>query len=232
MSAHYVVSNAHLGAAPRGTEERLLAFIDTIRGSADSLYILGDLLDFWFEYGRAIPKHGFRVLAELVHLRRAGTRVVYLAGNHDLRFRDFLSRELGIEAATVLDVRLDGRRVWMSHGDEVDSRPIPALFRRLMRSRINNLLYSFVHPDVGIGFASWIARRSRARGQDDFLREEMARYAESRIAEGFDIVVTGHLHVPELRRLGDGYYLRTAWLHDCSYGVIRDGVPALERFEA
>lgn len=232
MSAHYVVSDAHFGAAPPEDEERFLAFCESLRGRADSLFVLGDLLDFWFEYGRAIPKHGFRALAELVHLRRGGTRVVYLAGNHDLRFRDFLGRELGIEAASQVSERLDGSRVWMSHGDEVDHRAVPALFRRLMRSRINNLLYSFVHPDVGIGFASWVASRSRARGQDDFLRGVMARHASRKLAEGYDIVVTGHLHVPELVRLDGGWYLRTAWCRGCTYGVIRDGVPALERFRA
>ncbi len=102
MSAHYFVSDAHLGAAPADAEKRLVAFLQSIQGQADSLYILGDLFDFWFEYGRAIPKHGFRVLAKLARLRETGTRIVYIAGNHDIRFTDFFRRELDIETAPAL----------------------------------------------------------------------------------------------------------------------------------
>ncbi len=231
MSAHYFVSDAHLGAAPAGAEERLLRFLESIRGRADSLYILGDLFDFWFEYGRAIPKHGFRVLAELVQLRKSGTAVVYLAGNHDLRFQEFFHRELGITTAFEWSGTIDGRRVWMKHGDEVDRRPVSMLFRRLMRSRLNRFLYSFVHPDLGIGFAGWVARRSRARGSDSGLREEMAGFAERKLAQGFDVVLLAHLHEPELRRFGEGVYVNTGdWLTHFSYGVMEDGEVSLRFF--
>jgi len=230
LSEHYFVSDAHLGAAPPESEARLLRFLETLHGRADSLYIVGDLFDFWFEYGRAIPKHGFRVLAELARLKKEGTRIVYVAGNHDFRFRDFFGRELGIETAESVSHVVDGLRVWVGHGDDIDQRFMSRLFRRLMRSRLNNFLYSFVHPDIGIGFANWVARQSRARGPDDQLRGRMARVAEARLAEGYDLVVMGHLHVPERRELDNGLYLNTGdWLTHFSYGVLRDGTVALER---
>ncbi len=229
MSAHYFVSDAHLGAAPAGAEKKLVAFLRSIRGQADSLYILGDLFDFWFEYGRAIPKHGFRVLAGLARLRETGTRIVYIAGNHDIRFTDFFRRELDIETAPALVETIDGLRVFMRHGDEVDRRPVSLLFRRLMKSRLNNFLYSFVHPDIGIGFAAWVARRSRARGHDESLRTAMHEYARHRLADGHDVVMLGHVHYPELRKFPEGVYLNTGdWLDSFSYGVIRDGTVALE----
>lgn len=231
MSAHYFVSDAHLGASPPGTEERLLAFLRSIRAKADSLYILGDLFDFWFEYGSAIPKTGFRVLTELAKLGEAGTRIVYLSGNHDLRLRDFFSRELGIETAPELEETIDGMRVWMKHGEEIDRRWLSVFFRRLMRSRLNSSLYSFIHPDVGIGFANRVAARSRARGLDPGLKHEMRRFAEEKLRRGVDVAVMAHVHEPELLRTDCGVYVNTGdWLTHFSYAVIRDGEVMLGYF--
>jgi hypothetical protein len=42
-----------------------------------------------------------------------------------------------------------------------------------------------------------------------------------------------HSHVPEVRRLGRGVYVNIGdWLTSFTYGVIRNGVVSLERFEA
>jgi len=203
-----------------------------VRHDGDRLIILGDLFDFWFEYGSAIPKTGFRVLLELARLRESGTRIVYLSGNHDLRFRGFFCRELGIETAPELDETIDGKRVWMKHGEEIDRRWLSVFFRRLMRSRFNNFLYSFVHPDVGIGFANWVAARSRARGHDPGLKHEMRESAQEKLRAGADVAVMAHVHIPELRRTDCGVYVNTGdWLRHFSYAVIRDGVVTLEYFE-
>jgi UDP-2,3-diacylglucosamine hydrolase len=229
LSAHYFVSDAHLGAG--GGAERLAGFLETLRGRADSLFVLGDLFEFWFEYREAMPKAGFAVLAQLVALHRAGTRIGYLKGNHDFWFADFLARELGTTAADELDVRLDGRRTFLAHGDAIDRGLIPRLFRRLMRSRLNGALYAQLHPDFGIRLARRVARTSRGLGVKPYLVADMARFAEAKLSAGFDLVVLGHSHEPELLHLAGGDYLNSGdWLHHFSYGVLRDGVVSLERW--
>ena len=231
MSAHYFVSDAHIGGGSPDAEQRLFRFLESIRGKAESLYILGDLFEFWFEYNRAIPKPGFRALAELAELSRTGTHIGYLKGNHDFWFKDFWQRELGAEAADELDVTLDGRRVFLAHGDVIDRAVVPRVFRVLMRSRLDGWLYSLLHPDIGIGLAQAIARASRVKNSKPSLVEDMARFAEGKLASGFDIVIMGHSHVPEVRQLGCGVYLNVGdWLTHFTYGVIRDGVPSLEVF--
>lgn len=232
LSAHYFASDAHIGGGNPDAEQRLFWFLESIRGKADSLYILGDLFEFWFEYGRSIPKPGFRALAELSELNRTGTRIGYLKGNHDFWFKDFWQRELGAEAADELDVVLDGKRVFLTHGDTLDRSFVPRLFRVLMRSRLNGWLYSQLHPDIGIGLALAVARANRVKNSKPSLVEDMARFAEGRLSSGFDIVVMGHSHVPEVRRLAGGVYLNVGdWMTHFTYGVIRDGVASLQRFE-
>jgi UDP-2,3-diacylglucosamine hydrolase len=231
LSAHYFVSDAHIGGGHPDAEQRLFRFLESIRGKADSLHILGDLFEFWFEYSRAIPKPGFRALAELAELSRTGTHIGYLKGNHDFWFKDFWQRELGAEAADELDVTLDGKRVFLAHGDTLDRAFVPRFFRVLMRSRLDGWLYSLLHPDIGIGLAQAVARAGRVKNSKPSLVEDMARFAEGKLASGFDIVILGHSHVPEVRQLGRGVYVNVGdWMTHFSYGVIRDGVPSLEVF--
>jgi UDP-2,3-diacylglucosamine hydrolase len=232
LSAHYFVSDAHIGGGNPDAEQRLFRFLESIRGKAESLYILGDLFEFWFEYGRAIPKPGFRALAELAELRRTGTRIGYLKGNHDFWFKDFWRRELGAEAADELEVNLDGKRVFLAHGDKLDRAFVPQFFRILMRSRLNGWLYSLLHPDIGIGLANSVARMSRSEGAKPSLVEDMATFARGKLESGFDVVILGHSHVPELRLIGGGAYINIGdWLTHFTYGVIRNGVPLLEVFQ-
>ena len=232
MNAHYFVSDAHIGGANPDAEQRLFRFLESIRGRAKSLYVLGDLFEFWFEYGRAIPRQGFRALAELAELSRTGTRIGYLKGNHDFRFKDFWPRELGAVAADELDVTLDGKRVYLAHGDALDTALVPRVFRALMHSRFNGWLYSLLHPDIGIGLALAVAQASRVNGVKPSLLADMAGFAENRLESGFDVVIMGHSHVPELRRFDGGVYMNVGdWLTHFTYGVIRDGQPSLEVFE-
>ena len=232
MSEHYFISDAHLGAAPVESEAKLVRFLAGLEGRADTLWILGDLFDFWFEYRWTIPKHGFRVLTALGRLRQAGTTITCLAGNHDLRMAGFFERALGVETAARVRVTLDGRRVLMRHGHEIDRRTIPRFFRLLMNSRLNNALYRLIHPDLGIALAGWVARRSRYRPPDTRLAGRMRGYARKCLEQGNDMVIFGHLHRPELVEFPEGSYLNTGdWLGNYSYGVLRDGVLSLEKFD-
>jgi UDP-2,3-diacylglucosamine hydrolase len=219
------------GGKPR-SEQKLCHFLRSLRGQAESLYILGDLFEFWFEYGRAIPKIGFHVLAELAELAEDGTHIHYLRGNHDFWFRDFLQRELGADAADEMDVMVDGKRVYLAHGDALDRAHVARFLRLLIRRRFNGILYSLIHPDLGIGLAQRVALASRRVGAAVYLRRTMAEFARAKIEVGFDVVMLGHSHAPELRHIGRGLYINTGdWLRHFTYGVIRDGVPALESFE-
>lgn len=233
MSAHYFVADAHLGAGRPDGEERLLRFLSTIKGRAESLYILGDLFDFWFDYRTVMPKFGFAVLTRLAELEQAGTELHFVRGNHDFRFRGLPDHMPGISVVgDEMEAVVDGRRVFLCHGDALDRGFVPRLFRALMRNPVSNALYSLLHPDVGFWLAHWVADRSRDIGAKSYLLEDMARFAQEKLAAGFDVVVMAHSHVPELRRFDRGEYLNVGdWVKDSSYGLMRDGVLSLERFE-
>ncbi|HAP28921.1 MAG TPA: UDP-2,3-diacylglucosamine hydrolase, partial [Porphyromonadaceae bacterium] len=50
----YFISDLHLGAGyiprPREHEERVVRFLESLHGRASELIMVGDVLDYWFEY--------------------------------------------------------------------------------------------------------------------------------------------------------------------------------------
>ncbi len=56
----YFLSDLHLGAPyfsdSREAEKRVVDFLDSIRHDADVIFLLGDILDYWYEYRYVVPR--------------------------------------------------------------------------------------------------------------------------------------------------------------------------------
>ena len=56
----YFISDLHLGARyvadRRAQEKRVVSFLRSIAGDAKALYMLGDVLDYWYEYRYVVPR--------------------------------------------------------------------------------------------------------------------------------------------------------------------------------
>ncbi|MCE5330595.1 MAG: hypothetical protein LLF95_00460 [Bacteroidales bacterium] len=56
----YFISDAHPGSRlvkdPKGHEKELVDWLDKVKADATSIYLLGDMFDFWFEYRTVVPK--------------------------------------------------------------------------------------------------------------------------------------------------------------------------------
>ena len=86
------VSDIHLGT--RGCNANLLIdFFDHV--DCETLYLVGDIIDGWRLKKRHFwpPEHNDVVWRVLKRAKR-GTRVVYVPGNHDEMFRDWLGLEV------------------------------------------------------------------------------------------------------------------------------------------
>ncbi|HET9486679.1 MAG TPA: metallophosphoesterase, partial [Chryseosolibacter sp.] len=96
----YFASDFHLGVPDYGSSlqrERLIVqWLDSIKKDAHSIYLLGDIFDFWFEYKYTIPKGYIRLLGKLAELRDSGIPIYFFTGNHDMWMFDYFPKELGI----------------------------------------------------------------------------------------------------------------------------------------
>lgn len=238
MSSYFFFSDAHLGSAARNDDKRrqqmVLDFLDYARDHGAGLYIVGDLLDFWFEYRHAIPSSNFPVLAKLYELSSAGLPIDYLAGNHDLWLGEFLQKEVGVNVHDDGIIReLHGAKCFIVHGDGIAARDGGYRFmKKIFKSKTNIFLFRWLHPDLGVKLAKALSHTSREIRDNPYEWEaDYKAYAEARFAEGFDIVIMGHTHKPVFEKIGESHFINLGdWMDHFTYcELARDG-PALRRW--
>jgi len=235
----YFISDVHLGlgsrAEERAKEDLLLRFLDYALPTAAGLCIVGDLFDFWFEYGTVIPKGFHRTLSALQEYTDAGVPVHYLAGNHDFWMGDFFPSELGVRVyAGPVELLLGGKRVYLHHGDGLAHNDLGyRLIKPILRNRWSIRLYRWLHPDLGVPLARGSSHSSRqyTAGKKYGEGEGMAAFAAGKIRDGVDIVVMGHRHTPELVAMEGGTYVNLGdWITHRTYGTLTEGVISLQRW--
>ena len=235
----FFLSDAHLGAESKEREsarETLLhAFLDSLPGRAGALYVVGDLLDFWFEYRTSIPRRHFATLCALQRVRNAGIPITYLGGNHDFWLGSFLADELGIRLHDgALTLATQGRRLWIHHGDGLVGGDIGyKALKILLRNPAAIAMYRMLHPDLGIPLAARVSRQSRhSRDQRKLDGERLIReIAEPRFAEGYDGVLVGHFHHAfEHHDRGRDFFVLGDWIERFTYVVLEGGTLKLERW--
>lgn len=232
-----ILSDAHLGAAPPAAEAertaRLHAFLETLPMHASMLVLAGDLFDFWFEYGTAIPRRFFTTLALLARLRDAGVEIVYLNGNHDFFLGTFFRDTLGIRTIDgAFTIEAQGRRVWVHHGDGLARGDLGYKFLRgVLRNPLSIRLYGLLHPDLAFPLALAVSRLSRGSREGRALDPDplWERIALPRFAEGYDAVAIGHFHQAyERREDGREFFMLGDWIDRFTYLELADGRLALK----
>ena len=235
----YFLSDCHLPLIRKPDQEdwasHVIGFIREIAPRASTLFLVGDLFDFWFEWRYSVPKGVFRILAGLHELVRNGCRVFFIAGNHDGHPGRFLEEEVGLEIyRNAVNAEIGDKRFHIIHGDGValEDSGYRAL-RRLVRWKPTESIYRLIHPDLGIWFASKISQTSRQvlSNKDKFGAEPYRAYALEKLDKGFNYVVMGHRHAAEWIPHSNGGYLAIGeWIRAGSYGIFEGGQLRLDYY--
>lgn len=231
----YFLSDLHLGAPyfndSREAELRVCRFLDSIRNKADVIYLLGDILDYWYEYRYVVPRGFVRFFGKLAELTDAGVRVVWFIGNHDIWIFDYLPSELGIEVVDgSLTECLDGRWFYMTHGDGIGKLPLSfKVLRRLFRSRLCQKLFAGIHPRWTVPFAyNWSHHSRKTKGPltskgTDRMMQNITEFSREylRLHPEINYFIYGHLHVVRDISLSDTCRMIVLgeWLYTCSYAL-------------
>jgi UDP-2,3-diacylglucosamine hydrolase len=234
------MSDAHLGLKDRATErikeDKLVAFLKSLENHAHQLFILGDLFDAWIEYRTVIPKGFHRTLTALEHLRRKDITIHFLAGNHDCWLREYLSDEIGINIHhKPFDVTLQEKKIYLHHGDGLAQNDLGyRILKKIIRNHAAVWFYSWIHPDIGLKLARSSSRTSRRySGKKHFGEEDgMLKFAQDKIAEGYNYVIMGHRHSPIITAVVSGTYINLGdWIEHMTYAVLEDGAIKLDKWE-
>ena len=223
------LSDVHLFPEPEEHpgRERFLDFLEYVLGGREpgELWILGDLFDFWFEYSSDPSGYG-RCLFAMNRLTRAGWKIKLLRGNHDFWAGRQLEEMTGIEvhADDTAEIEAGGKRVLLAHGDGMGAGDLGyRILKPILRSGLARFLYSTLQPDIGSFLARSFSGTSRRvlRKDLDRIPEGLAEWVETRLEEGFDIVITGHTHLDKVFRSKKGIHVSLGdWLTRFTYCII------------
>ena len=226
----YFLSDFHLGAKyidnPRKQEQRIVSFLESIRNDAKEIYLLGDILDYWFEYRYVVPKGYVRFFGKIAELADSGIKIYWFIGNHDIWIFDYLPSELGVEIVDGSQIKqIDGKTFFIAHGDGLgdESRSFRML-RAFFRNRFCQRLYAGIHPRWTVPFALNWSRSNRVNGEDrpfgcdEPLQRFVTNYKED---QNIDYFVFGHRHVAVDKSIGNNSRLIILgdWIKLYSYAV-------------
>ena len=202
------ISDVHLGTA--GCQADCL--LDFLRHhESDILYLVGDIVDGWqLGKGWYWPQSHNDVVQKILRKARKGTRVVYVAGNHDEVARQFLGMRFGdIEIVDeVVHPLVDGRKLWVIHGDLFDGVLQHARWLALLGDTLYTLILKlnkwFNAIRHRLGFSYWSLSqylKHKVKKAVNFITEfEHAVVNEAR-RRGYHGVVCGHIHKAEIREV-------------------------------
>ena len=241
----YFASDQHFGApTPELSfvrEQRFVAWLDSIKNNAETLYLLGDLFDFWFDYKTVVPRGFVRVLGKLSELRDMGIPIYFFVGNHDLWMDDYFEKELNIPIyRNNLEIELHGKKFLIGHGD--GKGPGDLGYKRMKKVFTNPFskwLYRWLHPDIGVKLAQYLSVKNKLISGDTdvkFLGEDkewLVQYCKRKLeSKYYDFFVFGHRHLPMTIDLGQqSTYINLGdWIEYFTYGVFDGTTVEIKEF--
>lgn len=238
----YFLSDFHLGAKyipdRMAQERKITEFLDSIKDDAREIYLLGDILDYWYEYRYVVPRGFVRFFGKLAELSDSGIKIYWFIGNHDIWIFDYLPEELGV---TVVDgekiVETGGKTFFLAHGDSVGRRKRSfRMLRAIFRNKTCQKLYSAIHPRWTIPFALRWSESSRS-GDDypEYLgegNEYLEEFANSYQVQHIDYFIFGHRHIMLDKKLESGaeIIILGDWIHFNSYAVFDGTKVTLKKY--
>jgi len=228
-----VLSDIHLGTYGCHAEE-LLKYLKTIKPK--KLILNGDIIDMWQFSKRYWPKSHMQVVKHITGLLAKNTKIIYLTGNHDEMLRKFAGFKLGsftIDNKVVL--KLNQKRAWVFHGDVFD---ITMQYSKWLAKLgaigydtliVLNTFVNWILTKVGRQKISLSKKvKDSVKSAVKFINNFETTAADIAIENGYDYVICGHIHQPEIKHIqtdkGEVLYLNSGdWVENLT-ALEYDGV--------
>jgi UDP-2,3-diacylglucosamine pyrophosphatase LpxH len=149
------------------------------------------------------------VVHKIINWVSKGTKVYYITGNHDemlRKFEGFKMGKLSIENKLVLD--LDGKKVWIFHGDVFDVTMQNSKWLARLGSHGYDLLIlinafcNWASVKMGRGKISLSKNiKNSVKSAVKFINDFEKTAADIAIRNGYDYVLCGHIHHPEMKTI-------------------------------
>jgi UDP-2,3-diacylglucosamine pyrophosphatase LpxH len=216
-----VISDVHLGTYGCHARE-LLNYLKSIK--PDILILNGDFVDMWEFRKSYFPKEHMKVLNRVMKMSLSGTKVYYITGNHDdvlRRFSDFSIGDFHLRDS--LTLLLNGKKCWFFHGDVFDASMQLRGLAKLGGYSYNLLIrmnksVNFLMKMMGkerVAFSKIV--KMKVKEAVKFIGDFEQKAIDMGQRQGFDTVICGHVHTPQMRQEGAVLYLNSGdWVENLS----------------
>jgi UDP-2,3-diacylglucosamine pyrophosphatase LpxH len=235
-----IISDVHLGTYGCHSEE-LLRYLKSIKPKR--IILNGDIIDMWQFSKRYWPKSHMQVVKHITNLIAKGTKITYLTGNHDEMLRKFAGFRLGsFQIGNKKVLSLNGQSAWVFHGDVFDvtmkySKWLAKLGAIgydtliLINSFVNFILKAFGRGKISLSKRVKDSVKQAVKFINDF--EQTA--ADIAITNGYQFVICGHIHQPEMRKIttekGEVMYLNSGdWVENLTSLEYNQGAWKIYRY--
>lgn len=200
------ISDLHLSAERPSSISLFCDFMEKSGCLLESLYILGDLFDYWIG-DDASSALGFDLAEQAIkNTTDSGTAVYFIAGNRDfLLGRDFAERTgmTLLKDKTVLEIA--DQRVMIAHGDQFCTDDTSYLATRAQflapewqRAFLQKSLAERKAIALDLRAQSEVSKKHKPDALMDVNQDEIQRVIES---YDLDILIHGHTHRPYVHQL-------------------------------
>ena len=221
-----VISDVHLGAFGCHAKE-LLTYLRSIQPKM--LVLNGDIIDIWQFRKRYFPKQHLMVIRYLTGLIAKNTKVIYITGNHDELLRKFVKFNIGsFKLVNKLLIDIGGKKTWVFHGDVFDITMQHSKWLAKLGSTgydiliLLNSLTNYLVAALGREKISFSQRvKHSVKKAVSFISNFEKTAADIAISKGYQNVICGHIHQPEIRKIsnsqGEVTYMNSGdWVENLS----------------
>jgi UDP-2,3-diacylglucosamine pyrophosphatase LpxH len=201
-----VISDVHLGTYGARASE-LVSYLRSIQPR--TLVLNGDIIDIWQFSKHYFPTDHMQVLKEITSLLSKGTKVYYITGNHDEMLRKFKGFSMGnFEIQNKLILPLTTGTAWIFHGDVFDTTMKHSKWIAKLGGKgydlliVLNTIVNWFSEKLGRGRVSLSKKvKDSVKGVIKFVNNFEETAAEIAINNGYQYVVCGHIHHPQIKKM-------------------------------
>ncbi|MBP6090005.1 MAG: UDP-2,3-diacylglucosamine diphosphatase [Crocinitomicaceae bacterium] len=201
-----VISDVHLGTYGSNAKE-LVNYLESIE--PEILVLNGDIIDIWQFNKRYFPKSHMKVIQSITNLLTKGTKIHYITGNHDEMFRKFANFSIGnFHIQNKLVLKLESGTAWVFHGDVFDTTMKHSKWVAKLGGKGYDLLIllntciNWISVKLGREKISLSKKvKDSVKGIIKYVNNFENTAAEIAIENGYDYVVCGHIHQPQIKKI-------------------------------